>query len=293
MPKPLNIMVEHLTEEKDTGRVFDMTSRCAFAICQEGDFDIRIMNEEYHVEPYCLMACMPFVNVEIKGIRSAARIIIGGIMLEDVMAVINRTVNSSNLLAIQQSPLVRISRRQFDYLNISIRSYLEEISEIDSKTLDMASLNLFQEVIDCHSRLIVAQVIKVYFSNIPIDLKGHSNRDMIFQSFMFDLYTNCREQRSVKFYASRSSVSLKYFSTIIRQLSGTSPSELIERVVVGEAKVMLGDIHRSIKDIALSLNFPDAPTFTKYFRRVTGMSPKTFRRLSASGGNKLSADPEC
>lgn len=278
MVTPLNISTLRLSPENDTGRVFDMTGRCAFAICSEGDFDIRILNEEYHVEGYCIFACMPFVNVEIVRIRKAGKIILGGILLEDVLAVINRTVNSSNLLAIQQTPLVHIGDDQFAYLNASIEIYLKELSDSLEGAIDNPCRQIDNEIVHCHSRLIVAQVIKVYFTNMPMDVKGHTNRDIIFQLFMLDLYVNCREQRNVKFYASRSTVSHKYFSTIVRQLSGSSPSDLIERVVVGEAKSMLNDIHRSIKDIAASLNFPDAPTFTKYFHRVTCMTPKAYRK---------------
>ncbi len=103
-------------------------------------------------------------------------------------------------------------------------------------------------------------------------------RDLEYQQFMLTLYANFREHREVKFYAMRSGVSEKYFSTLIRELSGSTPSEWIETVVVGEAKTMLSDHQHSIKEIASSLNFPDAPTFTKYFQRVTGMTPKAYRK---------------
>ncbi len=278
MATPLNISTVFLRSETDTGRIFDMTGRCAFAICAEGDFDIRILNVEYHVEGHCIFACMPFVNVEILRIRKNSTIILGGIMLEDVLAVVNQTVNSSNLLAIQQTPLVHIADNQFTYLKTSIEGYLNEISDSELETMDNTCNQIHKEIISCHSRLIVAQVMKIYFKNMPMQVRGYTNRDIVFQLFMLDLYANCREQRNVYFYASRSAVSLKYFSTIVRQLSGKSPSDLIETVVVGEAKSMLHDIHRSIKDIATALNFPDSPTFTKYFQRVTGMTPKSYRQ---------------
>lgn len=201
-------------------------------------------------------------------------------MLEDVLAVVNRPVNSSNLLAIQQNPLIHIEDNQYEYLKSSIEGYLNELSDMTYATSDNPSSQILNEIVSCHSRLLVAQVMKFYFTNMPMDVRSPTNRDIVFQLFMLDLYANCREQRNVRFYASRSSMSHKYFSTIVKQLSGHSPSELIETVVVGEAKSMLTDIHRSIKDIAATLNFPDAPTFTKYFLRVTGMTPKAYRKAT-------------
>ncbi len=278
METPLNISTIHLNRQKDTGRIFDMTGRCAFAICSGGDFDIRILNVEYRVTGNSIFACMPFVNVEIVRIRKEGKIILGGIMLEDVLAVINVTMNSSNFLAIQQTPLAGITDCQYGYLSESIKGYMDELSDIPQGNVNDTLRHIHKEIISCHSRLIVAQVVKIYLANIPTDVKDYTNRDMVFHHFMFDLYINCRTHRSVRFYADRSVVSLKYFSTVIRQLSGNSPLKLIETVVAGEAKSLLNDSYRSIKDIANALNFPDAPTFTKYFLRVTGMTPKAYRK---------------
>ncbi len=128
------------------------------------------------------------------------------------------------------------------------------------------------------SQLIVAHVVKMYFADLQITTRGHSHRDLVFQRFILDLYANCRTHRSVQFYAERSGTSLKYFSTLVRELTGSTPSSWIETVVVAEAKSLLRDYHLSIKDIATAMNFPDAPTFTKYFRRITGSTPKAYRK---------------
>ncbi len=278
MSTPLNISTYSLCPGRDEGRVFDMTGRCAFAISVAGDFDIKILNTEYRVAGHCIFACMPFVNVEIVRIREAATIVLGGIMLEDVLAVVNTTVDSSNLLSIQQTPLVSIGDSHFKYLFTSISAYINELSDTSRAEGDNTCRQIHEEIVRSHSRLIVAQVMKVYFANAPMVVRGHTNRDVIFQLFMLDLYANCREHRNVRYYASRSMLSLKYFSTIVRQLSGRSPSELIETVVVGEAKSMLRDRQMSVKDVAVALSFPDAPTFSKYFRRVTGQTPKAYRK---------------
>lgn len=129
MTTPLDISNVILSLESDTGRVFDMTRRCAFAVWEEGDFDIKIHNDVYRVNDYCIITCMPFMNVEVVKIRKNSRILLGGIRLEDVLSVINPAINSSNLLDIQQRPVVKIDKRQFDYISLSIKGYLEELSE--------------------------------------------------------------------------------------------------------------------------------------------------------------------
>lgn len=283
MEIPLKISLIEIRPENGVGRVVDLGGRCAFAICSEGDMVIKILNEEYHVTDNCIFACMPFVTIEVMSINKHSKFILGGIRLEDVLSVINKTVNSSNLIAINQTPLVHIGNDQLKYLTTSIMGYIDEMKEITSGSNDNFCNQINNEIIECHSRLIIAQIMKMYFANISMDVKGHTHTDIIFQHFMLDLYAHCRQERNVHFYAMRSGMSLKYFSTIIKKMSGKKPSEWIERVLVGEAKRLLQDNQKSIKGVATELNFPDAPTFSKYFRRLTGQTPKQYR-TSETGG---------
>lgn len=96
--------------------------------------------------------------------------------------------------------------------------------------------------------------------------------------FMELLYKNYREHRDVAFYAGKLSLTQRYFTTAIRKTSGASALRWIERYVVLEAQLMLRDTHLDIKEIATELNFEDPSHFSKYFKRVTGLSPEEYRR---------------
>lgn len=277
MQPTLKIITATLNPTDSPVKTLDMSGRCGFAICTKGEFVIKLLNEHYTVSEHSLFACMPFVNIKVMDVIEPSEVIFGQILLKDVPMMINRWVNTDNLNSIQNHPIVKITETSARGVMTAVNEYMRECAESKQNSYPNVC-TLQRDIIDLQSKLLVAQVLKTYFTNIPMDIRGHTRQDSIFQQFMIDLYTNCHEQREVQFYAGRSGVSLKYFSTIIRQLSGTSPLKWIETVVVGEAKSMLQEIDRSIKDIATTLNFPDAPTFTKYFRRVTGMTPKSYRR---------------
>ncbi len=275
----LPLSIEHIDlGTADIAPTFVMTRRCGVAICVEGEFDVKILNEVHTVSQYSMFACMPFVSIKVLAVRRPAKVILGLVDIDDVPVMINRWVNAGNLFTIQSRPLVRIPEDRFARLINSIDEYTSECSEYirGSSAKDFDQLQ--HDIIDLRSRLVIAQVLKIYFALSDIEVTRTTQRDIVFQRFMLALYTNFREHRTVHFYASMSGVSLKYFSTLIRQLSGSSPSEWIETAVVGEAKTLLTDLDRSIKEIATYLNFPDTPTFTKYFHRVTGMTPRAYRQ---------------
>lgn len=281
MQTPLNISTEILLPGAGSHRIFDMTGRCAFAVCTEGDFDIRIMHKDYSVKSRSVMMCMPFVNVEVIRVNEPSNVIVCGTDLENVLAIINRTLSTGNLLAIRMHPIVSVGPAQLRYIKSTVDEYLEEIADSSWCEGNQTCCHINRSIIEARSQLIVAQALKLYFTNMPMDVKSQNHRDMVFQNFMIDLYANFRENRNVKFYAMRSGLSPKYFSTLVRELSGAQPSEWIDTVVVGEAKSLLLNPHRNIKEIAASLNFPDASTFTKFFVRTTGTTPKSFRRLGS------------
>lgn len=278
MTEPIKIVTEKLSTSDGPGQIFDMTKRCAFALCKRGKIVIKILNENYVVEDHCMFACMPFVNIEVVGVDRPTEIVFGYIGLDDVPKMINRWVNTNNLLVIQQHPLIKLTDCEYDQLLTTIKNYLDDIQENYFSMEENIYGEIQRDVVYFHSMLVVARVLRCFYAIIQMELSGSTQRDVVFQQFMYLIYGNFREHRNVGFYAARSGLSLKYFSTLIRQISGSSPLAWIETVVVGEAKLLLKEPHRNIKEIAANLNFPDTPTFTKYFLRVTGQTPKAYRQ---------------
>ena len=95
-------------------------------------------------------------------------------------------------------------------------------------------------------------------------------------------HTNYRQHRRVSFYANALSLTPRHLTTVIRQASGRSASQWIEEYTVLEAQILLRNSPMSIKEIAYELGFNDQSLFSKYFSRVTGISPERYRKISMS-----------
>lgn len=87
----------------------------------------------------------------------------------------------------------------------------------------------------------------------------------------------CKTERSVTFYATHLHLHPKYLSQVVSAETGLTASEWIQNQVVLEAKILLQDSSLSINSIAENMNFPDASTFGKYFKRYEGITPKQYR----------------
>ena len=87
-----------------------------------------------------------------------------------------------------------------------------------------------------------------------------------------------RESREVSFYARMFHLSPKYFSTLIKQESGFSANEWIDRYVTLQAKAMLQQRRNlTIQQVADLLGFTEQASFSRFFKNQTGQSPSEFR----------------
>ncbi len=87
-----------------------------------------------------------------------------------------------------------------------------------------------------------------------------------------------KTQRDIGFYADRLCVTNKYLSTLLKQHTGMTALEWIERHVVLYAKSCLSSTTMSVQQISDELDFPSQSVFGKYFKRVEGLSPKAYRQ---------------
>jgi AraC-like DNA-binding protein len=66
-------------------------------------------------------------------------------------------------------------------------------------------------------------------------------------------------------------------SAVIKQTSNNGAADWIDECVLLQAKVLLNSSSLNIQQIADELNFPSQSFFGKYFKRLTGLSPKQYR----------------
>ena len=98
------------------------------------------------------------------------------------------------------------------------------------------------------------------------------------ERFMVLVAENFKTQRDIGFYADKLCVTSKYLSTMLKQETGMTALDWIEKHVVLYAKSCLSSTSMTVQEISDDLDFPSQSVFGKYFKRVEGMSPKAYRQ---------------
>ncbi|MDY3268097.1 MAG: helix-turn-helix domain-containing protein [Phocaeicola sp.] len=101
--------------------------------------------------------------------------------------------------------------------------------------------------------------------------------EIVFDDFIKELNLYKGTKHSLSFFAERLNLTPNYLSGRVKEYTGRTAMEWIEDSVILEAKTMLKHTDLSIQEIAYKLNFPTQTFFGKYFKRITGMSPKQYK----------------
>lgn len=104
-----------------------------------------------------------------------------------------------------------------------------------------------------------------------------SSSELLFRRFKKLVSQYCERERNIPFYAEQLYITPHHLSAVISRQSGKSVMYWINRASVLRAKVLLKSDDLKTNEIAERLNFPYHSTFTKFFKRETGMSPQEYR----------------
>ncbi|HNU48674.1 MAG TPA: helix-turn-helix domain-containing protein [Bacteroidia bacterium] len=86
-----------------------------------------------------------------------------------------------------------------------------------------------------------------------------------------------REHRELKYYADALFVTSKHLTETVKEVSKRTAGETIDSLLAQAAKIQLKTTSKSIAEISDALNFSDQSSFGKFFKRMEGVSPKTYR----------------
>lgn len=90
--------------------------------------------------------------------------------------------------------------------------------------------------------------------------------------------TNCSKRLTVADVADAVYMSPSGLTKLFRRETGCTVSEFINKVMIEETKIILGDPKYSVSDVAEEMGFNDPSNFCKLFKRLVGITPGEFRR---------------
>lgn len=243
------------------------------AFCQEGSLNVQINGKNYQLDAdYC--AILPpgtIIRKMNSGESYVLKIAVASQdFLNDILSPSNDTCNVIRYL--YNNPIFPISPKE------SYKMYLY-------KELLM---NLVQEVPHAYSKQtrryhfagMFCEMMAALNKQIPEHERSDVNRNrsiIIARDFIQMVNADNGSHRSVSYYADHLFYSPKYLCTIVRQVTGKTPIQIINEHAIKEIKQKLKNSDLSIKEIADYFDFSNPSFFGKYVKNHLGISPLQYR----------------
>ena len=125
----------------------------------------------------------------------------------------------------------------------------------------------------------------VIFRNIPentCNKRGISrNASCKIRNIIVYIEQNYRQPIDLEFLAKKFGISVPYLCSTFRLLTGISPVNYIIRKRITEAENLLLNTDKSILTISEECGFRSLSNFNSLFRKITGTTPKNYRKISS------------
>ena len=226
----------------------------------------------------------------------------------------NYIVSENSLLIIPPSSIIQVQEKSdifkvellyFTFDFISNMKLLPQMSHVAKRINDKSCIQLeketFTEFLTIH-KLIVNQyqletvyreeivknflyallykIIQLYPNISESDHdESKPRKEDIHMKFISLLFEYFKTERSVRFYAEKLFLTPKYFSKIIKEISGKSVADWIDEIVIMNAKALLKSSDMTVLQISDELNFANPSFFGTFFKKHVGLTPIQYRSL--------------
>lgn len=123
---------------------------------------------------------------------------------------------------------------------------------------------------------LIFEIASLFRKSNSVHLKITRKEDLAMR-FMKLLPLHFKKERSLQYFANLLYITPKYLTQTIKEITGKTAGDYIDEMVMMEAKVLLNDFSKSIRQVAEELHFSDQFYFSKFFKKHANINPSEYR----------------
>ena len=193
-----------------------------------------------------------------------------------LQSVLSEKMDSYSYFSYEVTEALHLSKKE----EALIFNLIEQIRREYSQNLDAHSQNLIISNLELLLNYCMRYYDRQFFtrSNLHLDLVTVFEKELkeYFKSVLIiDL-----GMPHADYFGAKLNMSPNYLSDMLKKETGKSIKEHIDSYVIRQAKNILLNSNKSVSEIAFKLGFEYPQSFSRMFKKKTGMSPLDFRNLN-------------
>lgn len=251
-----------------------------FLLCRQGEVEIEINYNTYLLKENGTLTIHP---LDIVTLKSGSDDFFSTVLMLPASSFtpILKEINFSNFDYIKRNPVVY---HMPEYLEI-----IKGLFSVLKSAKKVVNYENFEKIVEKQVSSMFYVQKNYYASHNAVNGDFHevmSRKKEIFRAFIKELISSHSVSREVLFYANEVGISSGYLNEVCNEISGHSAKEIIDSAVAARLKYELSYTTKSIQEIADEYNFPSQSYFSRYYKRLSGVTPSDFRK----GANRSPLD---
>ena len=185
---------------------------------------------------------------------------------------------------LQDSPLFRVGDNPIVLLNTEQAAFMTGIFQ---KMLDVynADYPYKADLIRNCIALVIHEALRIQPSRMTTPIKNGATRmthlfmELLEKQFPIERSNEPLKLRTAQDFAAHLAVHVNYLNRAVKEVTGKTTSVHIAERIIAEAKALLQHSEWNVADIAYALGFEYPAYFNNYFKRLTGTTPNSFRKV--------------
>lgn len=160
------------------------------------------------------------------------------------------------------NPVIQISEEQVNIL-VNLLERVEYIHNVDYNA----------ELLKSYLHAFLFEIL--YFRQC-VPKKNITTVERIVQEYKNLLIRYCTEEHTIKFYTEKLNISPNHLNKSVRTVLNKSASDLLNEMIILEAKVLISEQQLNISQLAFAVGFEDPSYFGRFFKKHTGLTPTQY-----------------
>ena len=270
-----DIPIDYIMDDAITGTILDMYKMFpakikagVFAICLRGEVKATLNLSEYTVKENDFVTIIPGSLMQIHEVTPDTLIAFMGFS-SSFINTINFWKNiTTNLASIINNPIVTLKKETADFYRDTVSLLIKAAESPD---------RLLNSMIMTHIVEIIYNTLSTVYAQNPQDGVEKKPREYeVLREFIRLAFEHYMTEHKATFYANEIGLSLSHFCATIKKATGKTVQDIIQELIITDAKAQLKSSNIKINKIAKSLGF--SPTaFNRYFLEYVKMTPLEYR----------------
>ncbi len=237
--------------------------------CQSGSMKFVFNGRQYHFKKGELIFWLAGLAVSdlsfSTNFKASLLYVDNDLLMENLPSV---TMSIDSIIHSKENPILHPEKEHIEKILKNFQLLYDKSQETNHR--------FWEEVLKLQMQLFLLEMWHIFEDELD-RRKRSLQSGTLYERYMQLVQEHCMKEREVRFYSDKLNITPKYLNYICKINTRITASEWIQRYAKERIIILLQNKNLNISEIADEMDFSSRSFFTRYVKKILGVTPKEYR----------------